>query len=232
MRVLVLTSTCLRHKSFANIVIKKCRALGYEVMCIFESKDYNSMNNEYKELCFYKDTTSAIDNHCLASCDEGSINSKKIVDAIKDYDPDIGLVFGTSILKERVFGAPKAGCYNVHTGLVQHYRGVENVTWPLVQKEYDKIGFTVHKVSPGIDNGKVILQRKISPKYFYDPYRMFLHVCKAGTETLVENLEKICKNEIETLDIKPSGKLYRKKDSFENMETIARQNLYEFNTRH
>ena len=231
MKILVLTSTCLRHKFFAKSIIKKCQEIGYEVSCVFESKEYDTLNSEYKELCFYDEDLEIDDQHVLLTCVQGKINSRKVIDSINQYSPDVGLVFGTSILKKNVFELPANGCYNIHTGLVQYYRGVDSVVWPLVHKEYEKIGFTIHKVSAGIDDGQVVLQKQISAKNFYDPYNMFLDVCKEGTKTLVENFSTICNNTIKASKIKPSGKLYRKKDAFENMEKVARQNLYEFNAK-
>jgi len=231
MKVLILTSSCLRHSFFARELIERCNILGYKVKCVIEAKDYESTEKECKEICFYKNTRSIESRHLLTMCAQGQINSKDIKKNILDYDPDIGFVFGTSILSSEVFDIPRLGCYNLHTGLVQYYRGVDSTSWPLIHREYERIGFTVHKVIKGIDSGEVALQECISPVDFYDPYDLFLHVCKEGTVLLVEKLSQICKNKAKLLSIEPAGKLYRKKDSFSDMEKVARQNLYELNTR-
>ena len=46
-----------------------------------------------------------------------------------------------------------------------------------------------------------------------------------------EKIEVICNNRIMLPKVRPTGRLYRKKDAFENMENIAKQNLYEFNAK-
>ena len=83
MKVLVMTSTCLRHKFFAKSVIEKCQKIGYEVSCVFESKEYSTPNSEHKEFCYYNEDLAIEDQNVLLSCRQGEINTAKTVNAIK-----------------------------------------------------------------------------------------------------------------------------------------------------
>ncbi len=77
---------------------------------------------------------------------------------IKGYD--LGIVFGTRILKKELFSLPKKGMINVHQGLIPLYRGRPPAFWELYNNE-NETGITIHKVVEDLDAGAIVLQKKI-----------------------------------------------------------------------
>ena len=59
-------------------------------------------------------------------CKTTNINSKKITKVLSAIDPDILLIDGTSIVKNRVLKIAKRGVINVHCGINPLYRGGGN----------------------------------------------------------------------------------------------------------
>jgi methionyl-tRNA formyltransferase len=86
------------------------------------------------------------------------------LDLIREANADLGVVFGTNIVKESVFSIPRLGSINLHQGLAPLYRGGPPVFWELFNDEKE-IGLTVHFVAPKVDTGDIVLQKKVPLKY-------------------------------------------------------------------
>jgi hypothetical protein len=81
-------------------------------------------------------------------------------------DADLGIVWGTNILKECVFRIPRLGSINIHQGLAPYYRGGPPVFWELYNGERE-IGVTVHYVESKVDTGEIIVQETLPLAYDY-----------------------------------------------------------------
>jgi methionyl-tRNA formyltransferase len=89
--------------------------------------------------------------------DFGAFESPESIAAIRARKPDLGVVAGTYILPESVFGIPRLGSINLHTGKVPEYRGAAPVFWELYNGEKE-VGISIHQVVPALDAGAVFLQ--------------------------------------------------------------------------
>jgi folate-dependent phosphoribosylglycinamide formyltransferase PurN len=81
-------------------------------------------------------------------------------------EADLGVVWGTNILKECVFRIPRLGSINIHQGLAPYYRGGPPVFWELYNGERE-IGVTVHFVESKVDTGEIIVQETLPLIYEY-----------------------------------------------------------------
>ena len=70
--------------------------------------------------------------------------------------PDVVLVFGTGILREPLLSAFDGRIINIHLGLSPYYRGAGTNFWPLVNREPEYVGATIHYLDAGIDTGPII----------------------------------------------------------------------------
>ena len=91
------------------------------------------------------------------------------LDLIVNSDADLGILYGTNIIKETVFSLPRLGSINLHQGLAPIYRGGPTVFWELFNGE-SKIGITIHFVAAKVDTGDIILQKTVPLKYDYARY--------------------------------------------------------------
>jgi methionyl-tRNA formyltransferase len=104
----------------------------------------------------------------------------KSIELLNSLNADLAIVFGTNILKKSVFGLPRKGAINFHSGLVPFYRGGPPVFWELFNNE-SELGLTVHWMAEKVDTGDVIVQERVPLKYdfafgvnfetFIDEYR-------------------------------------------------------------
>ncbi len=95
--------------------------------------------------------------------DESSI---KLLEAAK---ADLGILYGTNIIREPVFSIPRLGSINIHQGNAPFYRGGPPVFWELYNGEKE-VGITVHFVAAKVDTGDIILQKLIPLEYDFERY--------------------------------------------------------------
>jgi methionyl-tRNA formyltransferase len=70
--------------------------------------------------------------------------------------PDVVLVFGTGILRDPFLSAFEGRIINIHLGLSPYYRGAGTNFWPLVNREPEYVGATIHYIDAGIDTGPIL----------------------------------------------------------------------------
>lgn len=93
-----------------------------------------------------------------------NFHTEASLDLLRKADADLGVVFGTNIIKESVFSIPKLGSINLHQGLAPYYRGGPPVFWELFNNEKE-VGITVHFVAAAVDTGDIIKQMKVPLEY-------------------------------------------------------------------
>ena len=98
-----------------------------------------------------------------------SYHSSEAIKLLKDTDPDLGILYGTNIIRESVFNIPRRGSINLHQGLAPYYRGGPPVFWELLNGE-DKVGLTVHFVAREVDTGDIVLQETVPLEYDFSTY--------------------------------------------------------------
>ncbi len=95
-----------------------------------------------------------------------SAEAKKLLRA---SGADLGILYGTNIIKKEVFSIPKKGSINVHQGFTPDYRGGPSIFWELFNDEKE-VGVTVHFVAAKVDTGDVILQKKFPLRYDFEKF--------------------------------------------------------------
>lgn len=90
--------------------------------------------------------------------DVENINSEEVYQFTAKHNPDVIIVSGTRLVKERMFGLnPRIGILNLHTGLSPYVKGGPNCTnWCIANEEFHLIGNTVMWIDKGIDTGSII----------------------------------------------------------------------------
>lgn len=89
-----------------------------------------------------------------------SLNEATVVTAIKNANPDVCVVLGTSIIKERLISIPKIGMINAHTSILPEYRGSRSEFWQCYNEDYRNVGITIHFIDKGVDTGSILFQKQ------------------------------------------------------------------------
>jgi methionyl-tRNA formyltransferase len=90
--------------------------------------------------------------------DVENINSDAAFNFTKNLNPDLILVSGTRLVKEKMLSIkPSLGILNLHTGLSPYVKGGPNCTnWCIATGEFHLIGNTVMWIDAGIDSGNIL----------------------------------------------------------------------------
>ena len=92
---------------------------------------------------------------------DSAINSKRFLDKLKGMNLDLIVsVAAPVIFKSDLIGVPKHGCINIHNAPLPKYRGMLPNFWQMYHDE-KTIGITIHEINPKIDEGRIILQKKV-----------------------------------------------------------------------
>jgi len=144
----------------------------------------------------------------------GEINSPELREYLKSFSPDIVAVMGSSVIKKEMIFLPSVAMINIHSGLSPYYRGTWSYGWPIVNREPEYIGVTVHHVNAGIDSGDIISQTKPLLEKDDDLNAIFLKVIAEGIELAVKAIDEIStRGRIESHQQPHStGRLYQMKD--------------------
>src|SRR5262249_24411641 len=124
----------------------------------FERRDTLTYHNYFEEI-----GAPAFEQSARKVILAPKINSQEIADRIEALRPDAILVSGTRIIKAPVIDCKtRFGIINMHTGLSPYYRGGPCTFWTLYNEEPEYAGVTIHYLTPGIDNGEIILSGRPS----------------------------------------------------------------------
>ena len=86
----------------------------------------------------------------------GGCNKPDAIQEMRRMEPDVVLVFGTGLLERVLIETFPGRILNIHLGLSPFYRGAGTNFWPLVNREPEYCGATIHFLDAGVDTGPVI----------------------------------------------------------------------------
>jgi folate-dependent phosphoribosylglycinamide formyltransferase PurN len=89
------------------------------------------------------------------------IHAPEVVEQMRELDADLGLVYGSPILREEVFEAPRLGSLGIHHGKVPEYRGNKTTFWAMYNGE-EVAGVTIQKINAGLDTGEIVKEGTVS----------------------------------------------------------------------
>ncbi|MDP8955490.1 MAG: hypothetical protein M3N24_00805 [Actinomycetota bacterium] len=125
-----------------------------------------------------------------------NVNDPKFLKQLQRLDPDLIIsVSSPQIFQADLISIPKRGCLNLHSALLPQYRGVLPTFWAMLNGEKET-GVTLHVVSPRIDEGPILLQKRVSIEAS-DSLDTLIHKCKyAGADLVLEAIAGFESDEI------------------------------------
>jgi hypothetical protein len=77
---------------------------------------------------------------------------------------ELVLAFGTSIVSAATLARAPLGILNLHTGWLPDYRGVKSEFWVMARGDSTKYGWTLHYMTPRLDEGDMVLRRRVDAR--------------------------------------------------------------------
>jgi methionyl-tRNA formyltransferase len=91
------------------------------------------------------------------------IHAQHVWEQVRALDPDLGLIYGSPILKPELFEIPGLGTLGIHHGKVPEYRGNKTTFWAMYNGER-VAGVTIQKVNKGLDTGSIVKVGEVSTR--------------------------------------------------------------------
>jgi methionyl-tRNA formyltransferase len=196
MKVIIFSTNTKHHTYFINKISEQfdiCSII-YERRKIKKKyvtdPFFQEEEDEYEER-FFEEVPKHIDNKKMIEV--YSVNDKSLAEYVKHLKPDLGISFGTGIIKPYIFNIPKWGTINIHRGCIDKYRGLDSDLWALYNKDYNNIDVTLHYVDERLDTGNVISKKSINLDSIKDIYNIRYATTILATQMIIETLSEFKK---------------------------------------
>jgi folate-dependent phosphoribosylglycinamide formyltransferase PurN len=120
-----------------------------------------------------------------------NVNDDESAAALRAWAPDLGIICGGRIVKSHIIGIPRLGLLNKHSAILPKHRGLSAEFWCLYHEDFDHLGLTVHFVEPGLDNGNIVVQKRITFEKGDTPDSLRFKSELLGREAMVEAVRMI-----------------------------------------
>lgn len=98
-----------------------------------------------------------------------NINSPEVLEFVEQRQPDIAFAMCTNdYFGKRLRSLPRHGVFLWHEGFTPEYKGLYSPFWATSKLDFDRIGYTLLKMSDDLDAGEVYLQGQVKD---VDPMR-------------------------------------------------------------
>lgn len=221
--LVVLTADQPRHHHFARSLATRfdIRGIVVEPVSPFASADDDEQRviarhfqeREAAERAFFGgDSTWAVDAQNHLEISKGDINSAAVVNWITARHPDVLVAYGSSIVGHELLAMFAGRCLNLHLGLSPYYRGSATNFWPLVNREPELVGATIHLLTSRIDGGPIFAQVRPSIESTDRCHEIGCRAILAGTSAMADVLVQMSEGTVRPVPQSPAGRLYRRQD--------------------
>lgn len=111
------------------------------------------MTIRMKKLCRF-----GIEDEYAVAGNIADVNDEEIFNIAAHIRPDLICIYGTGILKPSTIRGLSAEIFNIHSSVLPAYRNVHSDFWAYRNRDFDKIGITIFKLSSGVDTGDIAMQ--------------------------------------------------------------------------
>jgi folate-dependent phosphoribosylglycinamide formyltransferase PurN len=227
MRAILLTSTFRRHVFVANTVADGCELVGvWQEEKSFHPERYaHDVDDEAVIQRHFADRDAS--EAAYFAADEtvrfgrgavhrrlpaGVCNDPAEVALMMAAKPDVALVFGTGILREPFLSAFEGRIINIHLGLSPYYRGAGTNFWPLVNREPEFVGATIHYLDAGIDTGPILSHARPAIERGDGPHDLGNRTIVAAADAFVRAAAMHVAGAARPVAQWNAGRLYQRKD--------------------
>ena len=236
MDIVILTNSYLRHKAFVKRLQKSNKI---NLKGVFYEKNHPfkliSSNNNDCIKTRHLDARDVSEQDTFGwflnfndkkivkeelSVNRGWFSTNEALKKIKNLQPDLIIVYGTSIIKGPILEIFHNRIINIHLGLSPYYRGSGTNYFPFVNNEPQYCGASFLLMDDGVDTGKIIHQ--IRPEiYLFDSFHQLSNRFLLKTFNVAVQLIEQFKD-LEFVDLKDeffsdkTRKVYKIKDFTED----------------
>lgn len=170
-RVVMLTSNALRHRAAAQRLARKTNIVGIvsegktQVVArpeLLSPADRVIIDQHFSERDAVERRLFGADiafpDSRLLEIPQGTVNTQAVLEWVQEQNPDLVVLYGTGLVKPPLLSFYDNRMINIHLGLSPYYRGSGTNFWPLVNREPEYVGATIHLAVERVDAGGILAQ--------------------------------------------------------------------------
>ena len=185
---------CFGTPSFTSEIIKNIERCN-DIVCIVTTEDTQKGRGKKILPSDVKKTAFELDIPILQP---NKLDDKEFIEKLKKYNADLFLVIAFRKLPKVVWELPKKGTINLHTSLLPEYRGAAPINWVLINGE-NKTGVTTFFINEKIDQGDIILQKKINLDQNITAGQLHNLMIHDGIEIVNKTINLIDENDVQLI---------------------------------
>ncbi len=143
------------------------------------------------------------------------LKDPSFVETFKQLNADLAIVIAFRMLPEVIWAQPRLGTFNLHASLLPQYRGAAPINWAIINGE-TRTGVTTFMLNHEIDKGAILGQREVEIGREDNAGILHDKLMYAGTELVVETVEKIAAGTAVPIDqsdnkdtLRPAPKIFK-----------------------
>jgi phosphoribosylglycinamide formyltransferase 1 len=223
MLAIVLTSTMRRHQFVANTVAARMEvARVWQEEKSFQPLRYAGSAQDEAIITRHFAARDDSEEDYFASHDSvlaparrvgpGGCNDPDEIALMRELQPDVVLVFGTGLLTRPLLDAFPGRLINIHLGLSPYYRGAGTNFWPLVNREPEYCGATIHFLDAGVDSGPILAHVRPTIASDDGPHDIGNKTIVAAADALVSVAIAHVASPLQAVPQTEGGRVYRRSD--------------------
>ena len=185
---------CFGTPSFTSEIIKNIERCN-DIVCIVTTEDTQKGRGKKILPSDVKKTAFELEIPILQP---NKLDDKEFIEKLKEYNADLFLVIAFRKLPKVVWELPKKGTINLHTSLLPQYRGAAPINWVLINGE-NKTGVTTFFINEKIDQGDIILQKKINLDQNITAGQLHNLMIHDGIEIVNKTINLIDENDVQLI---------------------------------
>lgn len=230
--VVIITGDQLRHHYFANRLGEHFNLRGIVSESVYKppiegsSQDMQDLRKHFAEReeaegrFFGSDAEFNMPGEDVLEISKGEANSEEVFKWIQSRDPDYLILYGSSIIRDPLLTEFDGRTINMHLGLSPYYRGSGTNFWPLVNREPELVGVTIHLATLQVDAGAILKQVRPDIQPGDRNHDIGCRAVIAGTQTMIESIHGYDRGQIAPQPQPEGGRLYRRSDF--NVEAVRK----------
>ena len=138
-------------------------------------------------------------------------NSNSVVDIVKKYSIDLGVIAGARILEYKIIKLFNRGIINFHPALLPECRGLDSILWSIYNNY--PLGVTSHLINQKIDAGNLVIKNKIKILSHDNLFSIHKKIYNLQLDLIIPSLNKLSLNsDLQTLTDHGSYNSYMSED--------------------
>ena len=198
---------------FASTSLRRLVEQGYNIVAVVTTPDKPAGRGQKVHKSDVKLTAEELG---LPILQPEKLRDEAFLDALRELNPDLGIVIAFRMLPEVVWAMPRLGTFNLHASLLPEYRGAAPINWALINGETET-GVTTFLLNHEIDKGAIIEQERVAILPEDNIGTLYDKLMMIGSELVLKTVDKVAEGGYQTIEqmhidentLKPAPKIFK-----------------------